>query len=192
MDVLLICKWMWLAWILVWMIWAAQSKKTQEQESFGSIISYGVFAWTGMYVALYRNSLGAWGRNTVLPPSAWMAWCAVVLAALGFAITFWARAILGNNWSGTVAVKVEHELIRTGPYRWVRHPIYSGLMLAIIGTLIAFDQWRGFVALPLLWAAFTIKRLKEEQFMRQTFGDQYVEYCRTTGAIFPLFLRRSS
>jgi protein-S-isoprenylcysteine O-methyltransferase Ste14 len=109
---------------------------------------------------------------------------------LGFAITFWARAILGNNWSGTVTVKVEHELIRTGPYRWVRHPIYTGLILAILGTLIALDRWRGVVALPLLWIAFAIKYLKEERAMRQTFGAQYTEYRQTTGAIFPSLMRR--
>jgi len=190
MDALSICKWMWLAWILVWMIWAAQSKMTQDRESFGSVMSYGVFAWIGMIFLLNRNSLGAWGRSAVIPPSAWMNTGAVVLAALGFAITFWARAILGSNWSGTVTVKVGHKLVRAGPYRWVRHPIYSGLILAFLGTLIALDQWRGVVALPLLWVAFAIKYLKEERAMRQTFGEQYIEYSQTTGAIFPSLMRQ--
>jgi protein-S-isoprenylcysteine O-methyltransferase Ste14 len=121
-----------------------------------------------------------------------MNWGAVAFAVVGFAITVWARAILGSNWSGTVTIKVEHELIRTGPYRWVRHPIYSGLIMALLGTLIALDQWRGIVALPLLWVAFAIKYLKEEQAMRQTFGEQYDEYSRTTGAIFPRLLHRNN
>jgi protein-S-isoprenylcysteine O-methyltransferase Ste14 len=192
MNALSICEWMWLAWFVIWMIWAAQSKKTHERESLGSVVSYGVFAWAAMLLMIDRNTLGAWGRSTILPQSTWMNWGAVAFAVVGFAITVWARAILGSNWSGTVTIKVEHELIRTGPYRWVRHPIYSGLIMALLGTLIALDQWRGIVALPLLWVAFAIKYLKEEQAMRQTFGEQYDEYSQTTGAIFPRLLNRNN
>jgi protein-S-isoprenylcysteine O-methyltransferase Ste14 len=119
-----------------------------------------------------------------------MSWCAVVLAALGFALTLWARYVLGSNWSGNVTIKVGHELIRTGPYSFVRHPIYSGIILAAAGTTIALDQTSGLIALALLWLGFNIKRLKEEQFMRQTFGAQYSEYSQTTGAIFPSLMRR--
>jgi protein-S-isoprenylcysteine O-methyltransferase Ste14 len=73
----------------------------------------------------------------------------------------------------------------------VRHPIYTGILVALIGTAIARDQWRGVVAIVLLWVSFTIKRLKEEQFMRQTFGAQYTDYSRSTGAIFPALFRDS-
>jgi protein-S-isoprenylcysteine O-methyltransferase Ste14 len=74
----------------------------------------------------------------------------------------------------------------------VRHPIYTGLIVAMAGTGLALDQWRGVVALVVLWVSFTIKRMREEQFMMQTFGAQYVEYSQSTGAIFPLLLRRSA
>jgi protein-S-isoprenylcysteine O-methyltransferase Ste14 len=119
-----------------------------------------------------------------------MGWAGVAITALGFALTIWSRFLLGSNWSSTVAIKVAHELIRTGPYRWVRHPIYSGKILAMVGTAIALDRWRGVAAVVLIWIAFAIKRRMEEQFMRQTFGEQYAEYSKATGAIFPLLLRR--
>jgi protein-S-isoprenylcysteine O-methyltransferase Ste14 len=192
MNAMSICKDLWIVWIVLWLCFALRSKKTQRRESVRSILSYAVFSWIGAYLIFYRNSLGRWGQCNVLPLGKWISCTSVVLVALGFAITFWARVILGDNWSGTVTVKVDHTLIRSGPYRWVRHPIYSGLLLSIFGAMIALDQWRGFVALPLLWIAFTIKRLKEERFMRQTFGDQYAEYSKTTGAIVPLLLRQSS
>ena len=83
-------------------------------------------------------------------------------------------------------------MVRSGPYRWVRHPIYTGLMVAMAGTALARDQWRGLPALVLLWLSFTVKRIKEEKFMRQTFGDRYIEYSKTTGAIFPSLLRRNT
>ena len=60
------------------------------------------------------------------------------------------------------------------------------------GTALAREQWKGVAAVMLLWLSFSIKRLKEEQFMRQIFGVQYIEYSRTTGAIFPMLLRRNS
>jgi len=189
MNAMSICKDMWIIWIVLWLCLALRSKKTQQRESLGSILSYAVFAWIGAYLVFCKVALGHWGQSAVFPAGKWTSCTSVALVVLGLALTFWARFILGDNWSGTVTVKVDHALIRSGPYRWVRHPIYSGLLLAIFGTMIALDQWRGCVALPLLWIAFTIKRLKEERFMRQTFGDQYVEYSKTTGAIVPCLSR---
>jgi protein-S-isoprenylcysteine O-methyltransferase Ste14 len=188
MDGMSICGCVWIAWIMIWMIWAFQSKKTQKRESLPSRLSYTIIAWAAGTLLFSPRGLGNWGHATIVPYHAWMDWLAVAITALGFALTLWARAILGGNWSSSVTIKVTHELIRSGPYRWVRHPIYTGLIVAMAGTSIARDQWRGVVAVFLLWIAFTVKRLKEEQFMRQTFGPQYAEYAQTTGAIFPRLL----
>jgi len=190
MDAALVCRYLWFAWIAVWLLWAFQSKRTQQRESVASRISYSVIVWAAMYIMFSGRSLGAWWHSDLLPYQTWMGWAGVSLTGVGFAITLWARRVLGSNWSGTVTVKVDHELVRGGPYRWVRHPIYTGLMVAMAGTAMAFDQWRGLVALALLWVSFTIKRLKEEEFMRQTFGAQYIEYSKGTGAIFPVFTGR--
>ena len=109
----------------------------------------------------------------------------MTVTAAGLLLSIWARAYLGRNWSGTVTVKVGHQLIRSGPYRWVRHPIYSGLILAMIGTAINKGQLCGFVAVVLLWIGFTLKSRIEERFMGTTFGAEYEDYRRTTGAIVP-------
>jgi protein-S-isoprenylcysteine O-methyltransferase Ste14 len=186
-----ICGYLWLVWWLAWLVWAFQSKKTRQRESIASRLTYTFIAWLAMYTLLSARGLGSWLRLDVLPYHAWMGWLGVAITALGFVLTLWARFTLGSNWSGTVTIKVDHELIRTGPYRYVRHPIYTGIIIALAGTALARNQWRGVVAVLLLWIAFTIKRLKEEQFMRQTFGAQYTDYAHTTGAIFPLLLRRN-
>lgn len=123
--------------------------------------------------------------DTVLPHLPWIGWMGVAITSLGFAVTYWARGILGRNWSAAVTIKEDHELICTGPYRFVRHPIYTGLILAAAGTALSLDQYRGLLAVFVLWISFTIKRRKEEQFMRQQFGAQYIEYANATGAILP-------
>jgi len=182
---LVVCGFLWAAWITTWLIWAFQSKQTRRRESLASQISYRIPILVAVFLMLVPRRPAPWWRHSFLPYHSWLGWFGVALAALGFALTLWARAILGGNWSGAVTVKVDHELIRTGPYRFVRHPIYTGILIALTGVALAFDQRRCIVAVLFFWLSFTIKRLKEEQFMRQTFGSQYDDYARTTGAIFP-------
>jgi protein-S-isoprenylcysteine O-methyltransferase Ste14 len=191
MNAVDLCGYLWTAWLVVWLIWAFRSKHTKQRESLGSRMSYTIPVWAAVYCMFGAKNLGEWWHRDILLHMAWLGPVGVAITAFGFAFTFWARYILGGNWSGAVTIKVGHELIRTGPYGWVRHPIYTGMIIATTGTAIALDQWRGVVAAVLMWLGFTIKRLKEEQFMRQTFGDQYTDYTRTTGAIFPSLLRRN-
>jgi protein-S-isoprenylcysteine O-methyltransferase Ste14 len=180
-----VCLYLWYAWFAIWLAWAFQSKKTQQRESIASRFSYTGIIWVAAFIMVEAKRWPGWWNSRLLPDSPWIGWAGVGIAACGFAICFWARATLGSNWSGTVTIKVGHQLIRTGPYRLVRHPIYTGLVVAMAGTVLAHNQVRAYIALVLFWAGFTVKRLKEEQFMRQTFGEQYIEYARTTGAIFP-------
>ena len=124
-------------------------------------------------------------QRQILPSSVPLNVLGVALTALGVAVAFWSRASLGKNWSSGVTIKVEHQLIRTGPYAWVRHPIYTGLLLAMIGTALATDQLRGLFAVALLWLGIWLKSRSEERFMLKTFGPQYEDYRRATGALFP-------
>lgn len=84
---------------------------------------------------MFNNSLPfAWERVHLLPRTTLLDVTATVLTAAGISFAIWARFYIGENWSSAVTIKVGHELIRTGPYAWVRHPIYCGLLLAIAGT----------------------------------------------------------
>ena len=186
MSAFVICGDLWTVWWLSWVALAFRTKKTLQRESFGSRLSYTLFAFAAIWILFFGRHLGGnWGAE-VLPDWPWIRWLGIGITVLGFAVTYWARWTLGRNWSSNVTVKVGHELIRTGPYRFVRHPIYTGMMIAFAGTVMALNQWRGVAAWVLLWISFTIKRMKEEEFMRETFGAQYDDYARSTGAIFPL------
>ncbi len=97
----------------------------------------------------------------------------------------YARVWLGRNWSGTVTLKQDHELIRGGPYRWVRHPIYTGILLALLGSAIATAEWRG----PLGFALITISLLRkikvEERVLTGQFGEAYTRYQAEVPALLP-------
>ncbi len=109
----------------------------------------------------------------------------IALLAAGLGFTVWARRHLGRNWSASVVVKEGHALVRTGPYRYVRHPIYSGLLLAFLGMAVTIGEWRGLVAVLLAWVSLAVKSRAEEKRMRETFPE-YAEYARGTPAIVPL------
>ena len=111
---------------------------------------------------------------------------ALTLAGIAFAI--WARVWIAGNWSSDVTLKRDHELITTGPYRWVRHPIYTGVLLAILGTALAVGEWRGLLAVVLAGAAFWRKLGIEEAVMRRQFGAAYDRYAENVPALIPFVL----
>lgn len=182
---------LWAGFFFVWMLWAIRTKRTERRESVGSRLSYSLLVFAGCYL-LFAHRVGLpWLYWPILPAAGWLTALAVSITAAGLLFAIWARLHLGANWSGTVTMKVGHELIRSGPYRWVRHPIYSGLFLAFLGTALERRQIRGIFALALIYAGFFRKILKEEEFMNTLFGADYDEYKRTTGALIPhLTLRR--
>jgi protein-S-isoprenylcysteine O-methyltransferase Ste14 len=110
------------------------------------------------------------------------------LLVVGLLIAVWARVILGRNWSNVVTVKVDHELIQTGPYRWVRHPIYTGLLLALAGSALAQNLRIDLAVLPLAFLGFWIKLRREEDWMHQQFGVAYEAYCARTSRLVPFLL----
>ena len=107
-----------------------------------------------------------------------------VLLAAGLGFTVWARRHLGRNWSASVVVKEDHALVRTGPYRYLRHPIYTGILLAFLGMVVAIGEVRGLVALAFAAIAFVVKSRAEEARMRATFPE-YNAYAQQTSAIIP-------
>jgi len=123
-----------------------------------------------------------------LPDFAALAYLGVAVTAIGIAFAVWARFVLGQNWSSQVTLKQGHELIRGGPYALVRHPIYSGMLLGLLGTAIGVGEFRGLIALALFIVAWWLKARTEETLMIQQFGEQYSRYRRDVKALIPFVL----
>ena len=120
------------------------------------------------------------------PDTALVGWTGAIITAVGVAIAIAARFFLGKNWSGWVTVKKGHQLIRSGPYAVVRHPIYSGILFGVLGTAIVVGEVRGLIALAFAALGLRLKSLQEERFMEEEFGGEYRDYKRRVKAMIPL------
>jgi len=179
---------LWAAWAAYWFIAARSVKETRRLESplsrAGHIIPLFIAAWLLWTPALPQHVL----EGRFLPAAPATYWTGVVIVAFGLLFAIWARNVLGRNWSGLVTVKQDHELIRSGPYRYVRHPIYTGLLIAFAGSAIARGEWRGIVALAIVFVALWRKLKLEERWMIETFGDAYLRYRAEVRALIPFVL----
>jgi protein-S-isoprenylcysteine O-methyltransferase Ste14 len=139
-----------------------------------------------------------WLGARFVPAQPAVEWIGVLLTAAGVAVAFWARWHLGANWSGVVTLKEGHELIRSGPYRAIRHPIYTGILLGLLGTAIAMGEARGLLAVAIAmgeargllavaiaWLSFYVKARREESFLTQEFGEKFEAHAKQTGMFLP-------
>jgi protein-S-isoprenylcysteine O-methyltransferase Ste14 len=179
---------MWLAWAAYWWVLSGRAKATARRESLVSRLSYmAPLLLAGILLCSPKIPVLS-GR--FLPLAAWAEWGAagVALNLAGLLLTVWARAYLGRNWSGTITIKEDHELITGGPYSLVRHPIYTGLLLAFIGVALARGEWRGILGVLIAAAAFWRKLRIEERWMRERFGDKYQTYSQRVSALIPFVI----
>jgi protein-S-isoprenylcysteine O-methyltransferase Ste14 len=177
---------LWLGWLAYWVIASAGTKTTARAESWQSRVAYSLPLWAAAILLIGRD-FGVLSLR-FLPATAWLPVVGVILTAGGLAFAIWARRHLGSNWSGEVTVKEGHELIRSGPYALTRHPIYTGLSLAFLGTAIAIGEWRALIAVALAAGSFWYKLGIEERVMRETFGPAYDAYARDVKALIPFVL----
>jgi len=176
---------LWLVWAAYWLLASRAAKPTERREPMGSRLLHVLPLLFAVWLLWAEKLPGAFLHERVFPWSPWGFWAAALITALGLLFTVWARIHLGRNWSGTVTIKREHELIASGPYALVRHPIYTGLIVAIIGSAMAQGEWRGVLAVFIAWAALWRKLRLEERWMVERFGEQYTTYRRRVPALVP-------
>ncbi|MDE2397532.1 MAG: isoprenylcysteine carboxylmethyltransferase family protein [Burkholderiales bacterium] len=179
---------LWLAWIAYWIAAARGAKRTLRREGRGSRLAHILpLLLAGWMLWVPRIPLPALMQR-FLPEAMWPFWLGVLLTAAGLLFAVWARVHIGRNWSGTVTVKQDHELVTSGPYRFVRHPIYSGLLLAFAGGAIARGEWRGPIAVLIAFVALWRKLGLEERWMREQFGPAYEAYSERVAALLPFLI----
>ena len=174
----------WVAWLIYWRVAARDTKATARRDDAPSRVLYllpivfaGACFWLPGHFPVLRVNLFP-DRNL----------CAIVgtaLLFLGMFISCWARVVLGRNWSNVVTIKVDHELVQSGPYRWVRHPIYTGLLVAMMGSGLAQDYWIDLAPPLLIFFSFWFKLSREENWMRSQFGTAYAAYSEHTSRLIP-------
>ncbi|RFB81028.1 methyltransferase family protein [Methylovirgula sp. 4M-Z18] len=179
---------LWSAWLIYWW-WSAQDVKANARvESRAARLSHGIPILVAV-ILLSAPHMSILGLDMRFVPNApFLHWLAPLLVVTGLVFTVWARRSLGRNWSGTVTVKQEHELVTSGPYQFVRHPIYTGLLVAFAGSALAVGEWRGILAVLMIGLAFWRKLTLEERWMTETFGATYTDYRRKVRALIPFVL----
>jgi protein-S-isoprenylcysteine O-methyltransferase Ste14 len=176
---------LWLLWALYWLLAARSVKPVRRREALSSRLAFVLPALLGAVLLLTGRHWPGWLQDRWLDGGWTRYWVAVVLVGAGLSFSVWARRILGGNWSGTVTVKVDHELVQIGPYRRIRHPIYTGILLAVLGSGLAAGRLYGLVAFVIIALALAWKLRVEERWMSAEFGERYERYRRSSWALIP-------
>ncbi|HUL70615.1 MAG TPA: isoprenylcysteine carboxylmethyltransferase family protein [Gemmatimonadales bacterium] len=177
---------LWLAWLVSWLLAAGWTAATRSRGSRIEQLRYRVPTWIGAILLFAPPQFLGPLLHPVYPEPVVLGWGAAAFVLLGLAWTWWARIHLGPLWSGNVAVKEGHSVVRTGPYRLTRHPIYSGLLLALLATAVIRDSWAAFVGWVLIVVALVIKLRQEEKLLLTTLGPAYAQYQAEVPALVPL------
>ena len=177
----------WVVFLVVWFVAAFKTRSNEKRESSASryfVMSLMILG----YYCLFGNAIPiVFLHKRFVSPTPLVVAIGGVLTWLGIGLCLWARYHLAENWSARVTIKVGHELIRTGPYAYFRHPIYSGLLLAAIGTAIAFGELRGLLGVSFILTGFLIKAKKEENLLTAQFGSAFEDHRQRTGFLLPRF-----
>ena len=176
---------LWLCWLVYWLAAARRTAPNKRMETQSEGASYrlplaiGVFLTVFWRMPLFLRIPALWTQS----PLAGGAGLAFTLAGLCFAV--WARRHLGKYWSGRITLKENHRVIQTEPYAWVRHPIYSGLILALFGTAITLGTISAFAGVVFMLISFMRKLKIEETWLRSQFGAEYEAYQNRVKALIP-------
>ena len=183
-EIIITC---WVIFVAVWMAGAAKAKPILERQSVASRMAHRIPIAAGWWMLIVPKWPDPLNRQ-IIPHTDFLEMTGAAICICGLIFTVWARKTLAGNWSADVTFKRDHELIRTGPYRFARHPIYTGLLAMYLGTAIHIGQVRGVVSLLLLTVGFWIKLCQEERLMLQHFPDAYPNYRREVKALIPFVI----
>ncbi len=177
--------WSWVVVVLVWLPGAFAVKRNAKTAQPGRQIATGLLALIGFALLLDPRlfppfDIGATPQTPFFGP------IGLVLDVVGVGFAIWARVVLGRNWSGAVvSLKEGHELVQSGPYAVVRHPIYAGFLLAALGTALTMGRLGSYLGVAVILATFLLRVAAEEALMRQQFPSAHEDYCRRTRKLVP-------
>lgn len=165
--------------------WSSAAKNSAPAQSSESRSSRGLhLAVLNGGVLLLIFSVPGLTRR-FLPDRPWLAPLGLAVEIAGIAVAIWSRRHLGANWSGEVRLASGHQLVRTGPYAYIRHPIYTGVLLMYLGVMLVSGQIHALVAVAVIVLAYLRKIALEEKLMAEHFGPDWIAWRRDTWALAP-------
>ena len=176
---------LWLVLAVVWLLGLLTAKPVARSQSLGSRVFELGLSVLAFYLVFSQYFRTGWLGRRFLPSSDPAGLIGLLLTFLGVAFAIWARLQLGGNWSASVTVKQGHTLIRRGPYTIVRHPIYTGILLATLGVALIIGEYRGLFGAGILFLALWLKFSMEERFMLEQFNGEYRQYQSQVKALVP-------
>jgi protein-S-isoprenylcysteine O-methyltransferase Ste14 len=176
---------LWLGWLIYWVLAARRTATNQRMETVRTGASYRLPLVLGVLLMAVPRFPFPLLNLTLWTETPLVLGAGIALTAAGLALAVWARVHLGKYWSGRVTLKVNHRVIQTGPYACVRHPIYSGLILALLGTTITLGTVHACLGFAFMFVSFLRKLQIEETWLRSHFGAEYERYQKQVRALFP-------
>jgi protein-S-isoprenylcysteine O-methyltransferase Ste14 len=176
---------LWSGWAVSWLAAAVWASQAEKRAALGAEIAYRIPLILGGILFFvpahgYQGLLRLWHVNLI------EAWICTALIAVGFIFCWWARIYLGRLWSGSVTKKTDHRIVDTGPYALVRHPIYTGLLLAVFATMAAKGTVYGVAGAAIITVGIWMKARLEEKFLRRELGAAaYDAYARRAPMLIP-------
>jgi|SRR4051794_22450361 protein-S-isoprenylcysteine O-methyltransferase Ste14 len=184
-DIISAC---WVVFITIWLLAALSTKRAIYRETRAQRLRYWIPFVIACFLLFYGRKFPYPLNVGIVPRATPIACAAAFLCITGLVFALWARFSLGRNWSGMVTLKEGHELVQRGPYRLVRHPIYTGILIMFFATALVQSQLAGFVGVLLMFASFWIKLDREERLMLQQFPERYAAYKQRVKRIIPFVL----
>ncbi len=176
----------WGLWVASWLAAALWSDPAAKRAAFGEQWLYRIATVAGAFLLFARFGDMDAGRYRLWDPGHGIGWVLVAVAALGLTFTWWARLYLGRLWSSSVTKKADHHVVDTGPYAIVRHPIYTGIIAAVLATAVLKGSPAAIAGALLMTFGLWIKARLEERFLREQLGaDAYDSYRRKVPMLVP-------
>ncbi|MGB0949338.1 MAG: methyltransferase family protein [Marinirhabdus sp.] len=185
-NLFLILTVIWIITGIYWVIAGQKIKKAKKKEDIRFRVFY-MFFWVAPVLITFFNAIPTqWLNKRLYIENSTLNIVAFILAIVSLAFMVWSRVVLGENWSGRVAIKENHNLITSGPYRYVRHPMYTGFIFAFLWSAVLLGEVRGLISFIILIIGIVIKLRMEERFVREAFGEEYIAYAKRVKKIVPL------
>ena len=181
----------WMLWLISWFAAAAWSERTVRRPAVRREVLYRVLTVTGAMLMFGFNPVGVRADTPLWPVAPAIGWMLAGLVICGFLFMWWARVHLGQLWSSSVTRKEHHHVVDTGPYAVVRHPIYTGLLVAIVATMLTRLTIVTLTGSGLIAAGIYVKARVEEEFLRQQLGESYAAYAHRVSMLVPFLRFRS-